>query len=475
MGLRKADLAQFFHPRSIAIVGVSRNNSRLGGLSYLNKFKEYGFPGKLYPINPKATEILGIRAYPDLSSLSEVPDLAIVCVTARQVPAILEECARIGLRHIHILSSGFKELGTQEGNFLEQRISDISNENSLLVIGPNCMGPYSPSGKMTPWGAIPGMSGPLGIISQSGGLTQRLTEYTASLGVGVEKAVSMGNGAVLSTTDYLEFMARDDKIRVIALYLEGVRDGTKLFRLAREVSPKKPIILWKGGETAVGASTATSHTGGMAGEMKIWEAFCRQTGLIRVNSMEEWVDAIMAFSFLRAPTGKGVFLIGGGGGKSVANSDLSIREGLDVPALSEPTLEWLRRRGPSAGSIFGNPLDMWRTFSDPVYLSELLALAYKDPRVGMIVVDRLIHRKAFHIPESLDPNPQLIDFLKKKEDRKPTVVTVDSGGGDLDLASKGTALRAEFCKAKIPAYPSLQRAAKALFHLHHYHSHFVRT
>ena len=475
MGLRKADLAQFFHPRSIAIVGVSRNNSRLGGLSYLNKFKEYGFPGKLYPINPKATEISGIKAYPNLSSLPEVPELAIVCVPARQAPAILEECARIGLRHIHILTSGFKELGTQEGNFLEQRISDISNENGLLVIGPNCMGPYSPSGKMTPWGAIPGMSGPLGIISQSGGLTQRLTEYTASLGVGVEKAVSMGNGAVLSTIDYLEFMARDDKIRVIALYLEGIRDGTKLFRLAREVSPKKPIILWKGGETAVGASTATSHTGGMAGEMKIWEAFCRQTGLIRVNSMEEWVDAIMAFSFLRAPTGKGVFLIGGGGGKSVANSDLCIREGLDVPALSEPTLEWLRRRGPSAGSIFGNPLDMWRTFSDPVYLSELLDLAYKDPRVGMIVVDRLIHRKAFHIPESLDPNPQLIDFLKKKGDRKPTVVTVDSGGGDLDLASKGTALRDEFCKAKIPAYPSLQRAAKALFHLHHYHSHFVRT
>jgi len=475
MGLGKADLARFFHPRSIAIVGVSRNNSRLGGLSYLSKFKEYGFPGKLYPINPKATEILGIRAYPEISSLPKVPDLAIVCVTARQVPAILEECARIGLRHIHILSSGFKEIGTREGDTLEQRVSDISNKNGLLVIGPNCMGPYSPSGKMTPWGAIPGMSGPLGIISQSGGLTQRLTEYTASLGIGVEKAVSMGNAAVLSTTDYLEFMARDDKIRVIALYLEGVRDGTTLFRLAREVSPKKPIILWKGGETAVGASTAASHTGGMAGEMKIWEAFCRQTGLIRVNSMDEWVDAIMAFSFLRAPTGKGVFLIGGGGGNSVANSDLCIREGLDVPPLSEPTLAWLRRRGPSAGSIFGNPLDMWRTFSDPVYLSELLNLAYKDPCVGMIVVDRLIHRKAFHIPEALDPNPQLIDFLTKKEDRKPTVVTVDSGGGDLDLASKGTALRAEFCKAKIPAYPSLQRAAKAFFHLHHYHSHFVRT
>ncbi len=474
MGLRKTDLEQFFSPSSIAIVGVPRNDYRFGGLSYLNKFKEYGFPGKLYPINPKATEISGLKAYSDLSSLPEVPDLAIICVTARLVPTILEECARIGLRHIHILSSGFKEIGTKEGDILEQRVTAISEENGLLVIGPNCMGPYSPSGRLTPWGAIPGMSGSLGIISQSGGLAQRLTEYTSSLGIGVEKAVSIGNAAVLSTIDYLEFMARDEKIRVIAMYLESVKDGTRLFHLAKEVSQKKPIILWKGGETEVGASTAASHTGGMAGEMKIWEAFCRQTGVVHVRSMDEWVDAIMAFSFLTAPTGKGVFLIGGGGGNSVSNSDLCIREGLDVPPLSEPTIAWLRQGGPAAGSIFGNPLDMWRVFTDPIYLTELLDLAYKDPCVGMLIVDRLIKRKAYHMPESLDPDPQLIEFLKKEGYQKPTVITVDSEGGDLDLASKGTALRVEFCRAKIPAYPSLQRAAKALIHLHRYHSHFVR-
>ncbi len=473
MGLRKTDLKQFFSPRSIAIVGVPRKDYRFGGLSYLGKFKEYGFPGRLYPINPNATEILGFKVYPDLSSLPEVPDLAIICVAARHVPEILEECARIGLRHIHILSSGFKEMGTEEGDTLEQRVTAISNENGLLVIGPNCMGPYSPSGRLTPWGAIPGMSGPLGIISQSGGLAQRLTEYTSSLGIGVEKAVSMGNTAVLSAVDYLEFMARDEKIRVIAMYLESVKDGAKLFHLAKEVSQKKPIILWKGGETEVGALTAASHTGGMAGERKIWEAFCRQTGVVLVRSMDEWVDAIMAFSFLTAPTGKGVFLIGGGGGNSVSNSDLCIREGLDIPPLSEPTMEWLQRSGPAAGSIFGNPLDMWQIFFDPEYLTELLNMAYKDPCVGMLIVDRLIIRKAYHMPESLDPNPQLIEFLKKEGYQKPTVITVDSDGGDLDLASKGVVLRAEFCRAKIPAYPSLQRAARALIHLHRYHLHFT--
>jgi acyl-CoA synthetase (NDP forming) len=474
MHLRKTDLTQFFNPRSIAIVGVPRKDYRFGGLSFLTKFKEYGFPGKLYPINPKATEILGVKAYPDLFSLPEVPDLAIVCVAARRVPAILGECARIGLRHIHILSSGFKEMGTEEGDRLEQQVAAISAEKGLLVIGPNCMGPYSPSGRLTPWGAIPGMSGPLGIISQSGGLTQRLTEYTCSLGIGVEKAVSMGNAAVLSTSDYLEYMARDEKIRVIAMYLESVKDGTRLFHVAREVSQKKPMILWKGGASEIGAATAASHTGGMAGEMKIWEAFCRQTGVVHVRSMNEWVDAIMAFSFLKAATGKGVFLIGGGGGNSVSNSDICIREGLDVPPLSEPTIAWLQQSGPAAGSIFGNPLDMWQVFTDPVYLTELLNLAYKDPRVGMIVIDRLIKRKAYHIPEVPDPNPQLIEFLKNEGHQKPTVITVDSDGGDPDLASTGAALRAAFSRAGIPAYPSLKRAARALIHLYRYYSQLVR-
>jgi len=225
MDLQKTDLKQFFNPRHIAIVGVPTEGFRFGGLSFLKKLQECGYPGMLYPINPKAGEIRGLKAYPDLSSLPEVPDLAIVSVAARLVPSILEECARIGLRHIHILSAGFKETGTDEGKQLEARVTAISKDKGLLVIGPNCMGPYCPASGLTAWGAIPGLSGSLGIISQSGGLTQRLTEYTCSLGIGTGKAVSFGNAAVLDSTDYLAFMAEDESIRVIAMYLESVRGG----------------------------------------------------------------------------------------------------------------------------------------------------------------------------------------------------------------------------------------------------------
>jgi acyl-CoA synthetase (NDP forming) len=314
------------------------------------------------------------------------------------------------------------------------------------------------------------MSGPLGVISQSGAITQRITEYALSLGVGTDKAVSFGNAAVLDAADFLEFMAADQKIRLIAMYLESVQDGRRFFRVAKEVGKRKPIIIWKGGETEAGALTAASHTGAMSSEWRIWEALFRQTGAVPVHSMNDWADAILAFARLPAPDGKGVFLIGGGGGHSVANGDNCIKEGLDVPRLSAATMESLRRSVPTAGSIAGNPLDMFRVFQDAEYLGEVLDLAYEDPAVGAIIVDRVIPRSIFHLPDLPDPTPETIRVLKSKRHPKPTVFSVDSEGGDPDLAARGAALRGQFCGAGIPAYPSTRRAARALVRLHRYHA-----
>jgi len=433
------------------------------------KLQEGGFAGKLYPINPRAKEIRGLTVYPDLRSLPVVPDLAIVCVAAGFVPSILEDCAGIGLRHIHILTSGFRETGLAEGKLLEQQIVAIAGEKDLKVIGPNCMGPYCPAAGLTAWGAIPGLSGSVGVISQSGGLAQRLTEYTSSLGIGVDKAVSFGNAAVLDSTDFLEVMAQDENIRVIAMYLESVKDARKLLRVAKAANQKKPVILWKGGESRAGAATAASHTGAMSGSRKLWQAFFRQTGVTRVRSMNECVDAIMAFSLLSVPAGKGVFLIGGGGGNSVAYSDIFNRQGFEVPPLSEATMDFLRRSVPIAGSIAGNPLDMWRTFIDAEYLSQVLELGYQDSAVSIIVVDRLIPRMAYHFPDLADPTPETIAYLKNRQPAKPTVFTIDSDGGDPQLADTGARLRARYCQAGIPAYPSARRAARALHHLCRYH------
>jgi len=469
MILNRTDFKKFFHPAHIAIVGVSTGDYKFGGASFLIKLKQGGYPGKLYPINPKADEIQGLKAYPDLPSLPEVPDLAIVCVAAGFVPAILEDCARIGIKHIHILTSGFKETGLAEGRLLEERIVAIAREKGLKIIGPNCMGPYCPGAGLTAWGAIPGLSGSIGIISQSGGLTQRLTEYTSSIGIGVDKAVSFGNAAVLDSTDFLSMMGQDDNIRVIAMYLESVKNARKLLQIVKTVNQSKPIILWKGGESPAGAATATSHTGAMAGSQKLWQAFYRQTGVTRVRSMNECVDALMAFSLLPAPAGKGLFIVGGGGGNSVAYSDTFSRQGFDVPALSATTMDFLRRSVPTAGSIAGNPLDMWRTFIDADYLAQVLELGYEDPAVSIILVDRLIPRMAYHFPDLADPTPQTLAYLKNRQPAKPTVFSIDSDGGDPQLADTGARLRAQYCKAGIPAYPSARRAARALYHLYHYH------
>jgi acyl-CoA synthetase (NDP forming) len=469
MASMRNDLAPFFKPRHIAIVGVTRSESSFGGLSFLQKFQESSFPGTLYCINPKATEIRGLPAYPNLSSLPLVPDLAIVCVAAEHVPAVLDECGRIGLRYIHILTSGFSEIGTEQGRKIEEQIAFIAKGKGLLIIGPNCMGPYCPASGLTAWGAIPGAPGPLGVISQSGSITQRLTEYAYSLGIGTDKAVSVGNGTVLDSLDFLEFMGQDENIRVIALYIENMKDGRRFFDLARETSRKKPIIAWKGGKTDVGARTAASHTGGMAGEQKIWEAVFRQAGVIQVNSLEEWIDAVLAFSLLPPPNSRGVFLIGGGGGSSVVSSDTCIHEGLDVPSPSSATMKKLRETVPAVGSIAGNPLDDWQTFVDPAYLGAILDLIFREPAMGMVIVSRLIPRKAFHTSSQPDSIPVTIDQVKQRNNLKPVVFVVDSEGGDPELAAQGASLRQEFGKGGIPAYPSVKRAARALMHLYRYY------
>jgi acyl-CoA synthetase (NDP forming) len=248
----RPDLTPFFHPKSIAIVGVSRGAAGLSGTSFLDRLLVSGFPGPLYPINPKATAIRGLRSYPSLTSLPDAPELVIVCIPAAQVPLVLEECGQNGLKHIHILSAGFSETGSEEGKALEERLAAIARKMGLLIMGPNCMGPYCPSSRLTAWGAIPGRAGHLGIISQSGGLTQRLTEYMCSLGVGVNKAASIGNATVLDSTDYLEYMARDESIHLIAMYLESIRDAKRLLHLVKDVNRHKAIVLLKGGTPKLG-------------------------------------------------------------------------------------------------------------------------------------------------------------------------------------------------------------------------------
>ncbi len=396
-------------------------------------------------------------------------DLAFICVPAQFVPAVLEECSRKGVRNIHILSSGFKELGTPEGIQLEEEIRRVSIENGLKVIGPNCMGPYVPQSRLMPWGQIPGTAGSLAFLSQSGTLTQRISEHGHFTGMGISKAVSFGNAAVLDSTDYLEYLAEDDDTRVIGLYLESVRDGRRFLEVARRVNQKKPLVLWKGGETASGAGAVASHTGAMAGEDRVWESGLKQAGITRVRSLEEVVGTAMAFLYLPPPRGRRLFILGGGGGNSVYYADICMRVGLQVPPLTGGTKEKISALVPSVGSFARNPVDAWRAFHDPDYMKQILEVVSHDPGLDMIILDRLIPRMTYATPEEKDTSQAAIDCLQENRGRKPLVAVVDGAGEDPHLAAEAARLRQRYCQAGIPAYASLPLAARALARLTAYY------
>ena len=467
---RRKIFDKIFFPESIAIVGISRTYSGLGGQFFLKNLQRAGYAGRIYLINPTTREINGLPVYPDITALPEAADLAIVCVPARFVPPVLEECARKGIRNVHILTSGFKELGTPEGIQLEKEIKREAIKGQLNIIGPNCMGPYAPASRLMLWGQIPAAPGSLAFLSQSGTLTQRMTEHAHFKGMGLSKAVSFGNAAVLDSTDYLEYLADDEETQVIGFYLESICDGRRFLDLARRVNRTKPLVIWKGGETPSGAGAVASHTGTLSGEDQIWESGLKQAGLTRARSLEEVAGTAMAFLNLPPAKGRRSFILGGGGGNSVYYADICIRMGLQVPPLTGETREKLTALVPAVGSFARNPVDAWRSFHDPEFMGQILEAAFADPGLDMIIVDRLILRPTYGTPPvEKDITPAAIEYLQKNRSRKPLVLVVDGSGEDPFLATEAARMRQRFCQAGIPAYPSLPLAARALAHLAAYY------
>jgi acyl-CoA synthetase (NDP forming) len=468
---RKKNFDKMFFPESVAIVGISRKSAGLGGQFFLRNLQRAGYPGRIFLINPTAPDINGIPAYPNISALPEAPDLSIVCVPASRVLSVLEECGRKGARNVHILTSGFKELGTEDGSFLEEEIGRLAVKARLNVIGPNCMGPYVPASRLMLWGQIPAAPGSFAFLSQSGTLTQRMSEHAHFMWFGLSKAVSYGNGTVLDSADYLEYLAEDDDTKAIGFYLESVRDGRRFLNLAREINTIKPLILWKGGESVSGAGTVASHTGTLSGDGRIWEGAVRQAGITRAGSLEEVAGAAMAFLRLPPPGGRRIFILSGGGGYGVYYADVCTAMGLEVPSLTGEVQERVAALVPAVGSFARNPVDAWASFYDSDFMGRILDPVFESAFLDMIILDRLIPRMTYAIPEKTgnDPTQAAIDYLLKNRSRKPLVVVVDGGGEDELLAAEAARMRQRFCQAGIPAYPSFPQAARALAHLAAYY------
>lgn len=373
------------HPRSVAIVGVPREFKT--GKLFLMALLDQGFMGSIYPVNPSATEIDGIKAYPSVTSIPGSVDLAIILVPAKECLPVVRDCTAKGVKGAVLFTAGYKELGTTEGRKLEEELVRTARSGGMRLIGPNCMGIYSPKSGLSFFPGLSKKAGAVGLISNSGSLANILCRMAPEKGLYFSTAVSLGNECDLSGTDFLAWFGEDSDTKVIGAYLESVNDARRFLDTVRQVSLKKPVIIWKVGLTPEGAMAASSHTGALAGSALVWQGVVRQAAVVPVIGFEEWLDTLMAFSMLTEKLGGRVAIISGPGGLAVSAAEACGRSGLELAKLSSETLNLLRTVVPSTGTSLTNPIDVGLTASlvMDIYVESARAVA-ADPSVDAVFV-----------------------------------------------------------------------------------------
>jgi acyl-CoA synthetase (NDP forming) len=465
-------LDSLFFPKSVAVVGASPNAAGWGGTSFLLNLQKRGYAGRLYPVNPKATEVAGLKCYPDVKSIPEPPDHVIIGIPAPAVPQVLRDCVVRGVKNVHIFSSGFAETGEIEGNKLDEEITAIIHDGDLRVVGPNCMGIWVPKSKLCAWGAEPKGEGSLAFLSQSGGHGEYVSEYGQSLGVYFSKIISFGNAKGLQAVDFLEYLETDPDTKMIACYFEGMKDGNRVTQVIRRINRTKPVFVWKGGLTASGARAVSSHTGSLAGEERMWEAFYAQTGAVPVNSLEEIVDTAMAFQHLKPAAGRRTLIMGGGGGNSVALADVCSREGLEVPHITDQTRQELNKFIRLAGNSTRNPLDIWSVQEDVDAFKKAFDLALGDPNIDVAIVEKQLFgddSDPAHMERHRKADEFTIEYCRHNSSGKPIVIAVTAMANMESAASYRARLWSRFAHEGIPAYPSTVSAARVLSRFITYH------
>ena len=349
-------LQSFFNPKSVAIVGASRQKGKVG-YEILTNMIAGGYEGKIFPVNRKADSIEGLTCYPDLVSIGETPDLVIIIVPAKFVPGIMEECAKVRVRSVIIITAGFKEVGP-EGRRLEEEVARIARRTGIRFIGPNCLGLIAPSHKLNAsfGGDLP-TPGTIGYISQSGALLAAILDLANANGIGFSNLVSIGNKADIDELDIIQAFGAQEETKVIAGYLESITDGNAFVHEAEQISYKKPILLMKSGGTEAGAKAASSHTGSLAGGEVAYESAFKRAGVIRCNSIEQQFDFAQAFANQPLPKGASVAVITNAGGPGIMAADAIEGEGLTFAKMSEDTTKKLAESLPPAANIH-NPIDV---------------------------------------------------------------------------------------------------------------------
>ena len=459
-------LEYIFHPRSIAVVGASTQPSGSAANVFIEPLLILDYPGAIYPINPKGGELLGLKIYPTLADVPGPVDLATICVPAPLVPQVMADCAHKGVRLAQIFTAGFSESG-EAGERLEAEIAALARRGGVGVIGPNCMGIYCPGTGLSFNPYFPRDSGAVGFLSQSGANINDVVEPGVHRGLHFSKVVSYGNACDLNECDFLEYLAGDPETQIIAMYIEGTRDGQRFVKALSQATRAKPVTILKGGRTQGGSRATLSHTSSLAGDDAVWDALCRQMGVIQAYNVEELIDILETFSFLKPPRGRNIALVGCGGGRGVLGADDCERAGLRVPRLSPEISRKLKDILPEAGASLHNPIDHPPVMAGWGGDSLLQTLRLVS---GCENIDLLLAHIRLRLGFTRESVAEGVDTVIKahRELGKPVAMALSSSGS-VELYTLAHQLQQEFQQAGVPVYPTVGRAAHAISKLIGYH------
>ncbi len=462
-------LDRVFNPRSVAVVGDKR------AIGYMWLRSLIPFKGKVYSVQIDPNELpgieeLGVENYLNLMDIPGPVDYVIASVPRAVAPRIVEDCIQKNVGGVCFFSSGFAETGTEEGIRLQQVITDQARDAGLNLIGPNCVGLYNPEiGLRHTEAQAYGEAGPVGFIAQSGTQATLFSLVGQHHGIKISKSVSYGNAVVLDSSDFLEYLGSDEKTGIIGMYIEGVKDGRRFLDCLKNVASRKPVLIWKGGETEAGARATASHTGALAESGVVWQTVTKQCGAIRVECLDEMIDVIEALLYAKPGTGNRVGLVAMSGGQSVAVTDTFAKAGLDIPLLTEASYKRLASFFDIIGGSYRNPLDISSTFfmaaNGVSNLNSMLDILDKDPNIDCIALELFpAVRPLNNDPETKDPVLEAVSDFNKRTG-KPFVVIVTEAYSDA-LASE---TREKLVGRGIASFPGFERAARALKKLVEYY------
>lgn len=436
-------LDKFFNPKSVAIVGASRQKGKVG-YEILRSMIDAGFPGSIYPVNSQADEVEGLKCYPSLTAIGQVPDLVVVVVPAKVVAAIMQECATLGIKAVIVITAGFKEVG-EEGRKLEQQILQIARQAGIRIIGPNCLGLIVPANKLNAsfGGTIPAV-GSTGYMSQSGALLAAILDMANADGTGFSKLVSIGNKADVDEIDIIEALADDPDTKVIAGYLESITDGNTFVRIAEQISQKKPILLMKAGVTAAGAKAASSHTGSLTGSETAYEAVFERAGVIRCFSIKSQFDFAQGFAYQPLPKGASVAVVTNAGGAGIMAADAIENQHLTFAKLTDETQKKLAAKLPAAAN-FHNPVDVLGDALPDRY-EFAIDVVLDDPNVDTVLI--LLTPQA--MTDATGTANAIVNVLKRKPGKPVFACFLGA-----EKVAKGNAILRD---NKIPQYDSPEAA-----------------